>query len=659
MRLRKYNLIELKEQRLDWQNVCLDYLDEEKRKNFENKKIAVDMYIEGHSLKQITKVTNLSIQVISKLVGRCVAVDNRSGMQFGYCGLLPYKRVNSDKLQLSNINNVKTRGAFKTLLIKYPALKKMIEDIYFNNKKVTLEKNIRTSDLHKIFLEECRKLNIQDYEYPFNTFDNAKRTFYNYLKNIEIETPDKAINRQNMNAKQKYNSTGKGQRVRINPINPYSVVQIDGHKIDMIYSVEVRNKHGEIELMPALRMWLIAVMDVSTRTIIGYSLSTNENYNQTDILRAIKNSIIPKIPITFSIGNLGYPDNFGFPSLAIDSLGWAMFDTIMLDNAKSHLATNVINKLSSTLYCSLNFGAVSSPETRGIIERVFKTLEKGGYHRTPSTTGSNIKDPKRNKAEENAVKYGIKFSDIAELTEYFIAIYNNSPHSYLDNQTPLQCLKRRVVDAGMKPHIADDAMKEKINALTYLTELKTIRGSATHGKRPYISYKGVEYRNDILSQSMGLIGNKIIIEINPDDIRTLTAYFEDGSYFGILIAVGDWGRVPHSLKTREEANKLANENRKNGNSAFYAPLAELEKELNERSIKNIRARTKAARIRTEQKKKLELTNSTEPILNSDSIAKKNIQNEKNFDKEDSYTQEELNAILSADSIEEAFIKGLL
>ena len=33
---------------------------------------------------------------------------------------------------------------------------------------------------------------------------------------------------------------------------------------------QVMNKHGEIVLMPAVRMWLIAVIDVATRVVLGY-----------------------------------------------------------------------------------------------------------------------------------------------------------------------------------------------------------------------------------------------------------------------------------------------------------------------------------------------------------------------------------------------------
>ncbi len=161
---------------------------------------------------------------------------------------------------------------------------------------------------------------------------------------------------------------------------------------------------------------------------------------------------------------------------------------------------------------------------------------------------------------------------------------------------------------------------------------------------------------------MGLIGQKLIIEINPDDIRTILAYFENGTELGILTAVGEWGRKNHSLKTREEAIRMANYNKEN-HSPFYAPLSEYEAELNERAAQERRARTKASRIRTEQEKSLH-SNSPEQIT---SLKQKNSKIPSIASQEDlaikrkmeSYTKEEMEAISNAGSLEEAFNQGLI
>ena len=140
-----------------------------------------------------------------------------------------------------------------------------------------------------------------------------------------------AIKRATKTSQQHFAITSYGESYNINPIAPYNIVQLDGHKIDMIYSVEVENEHGEVIRMPATRAWLITVMDVATRAIIG---------------QAIYNAIKPHKKTNFSHESLKYPENDGFPSLCIPETKWAAFDVIMLDNAKSHLAQNVIYKLN-------------------------------------------------------------------------------------------------------------------------------------------------------------------------------------------------------------------------------------------------------------------------------------------------------------------------
>lgn len=586
---KKYNLSTLKIERLEWKNVLVDVLDNTAREAFLSRKKAVDMYIDGFTLKEIEDKTNINKVSINKYVEKCRAINPQDNQPYGYGALLHYKHTSkkvSNKINTTSSN----KGNFEALLLHYPQLQSFIYDNYFGNKKDTLEKNMKVSILHKKFLTECRQLGIQDYEYPFNTDSKASRSLQRYINELRNKNESKTINRESKDAQQRFNSTGKGQKYSSEPIIPYSVVQLDGHKIDMLYSVEVIHSDGSITYLPATRMWLIAIIDVSTRAILGYSLSTQQNYNQTDVLAAIKDAMCPRVPIEFSIPGFEYPSNGGFPSFAIKEVEWAMFENIMLDNAKSHLAHDVVSKLTERLGCAVNFGSVATPETRGIVERFFYTLEENGYHRIVSTTGSNIQDTRRLNAEKDASKYQVTYNDIVELTEYLIAKYNNSPHSALSGRTPLQVLENRVINAGIQPYIAYSKQKETINSLTNIIIERTVRGSYKNGKRPYISYEGVEYRNEILSITTSLVGTKVFLDVNPSDISSILAYTEDGIELGYLRAVGDWGLHPHSLRTRKNALKAIRKNTSE-NEPFFVSLVSYEEELKKRATKSRVART--------------------------------------------------------------------
>lgn len=637
----------------DWDDVNCELFSDFKRKTFEQRKRAIELYSKGLSVKEIYNTTGIRPNKISGYIDKCITINPDTGRQYGFEALIPNNKIAKSKRSGFD-STAKRRGSFSHLLAEFPELQQFILGVYVGDPKITLEKNMSVSHMHLLFLEKCRKVKLSDADYPFNTTDKAKRSFYKYVENLG-KMSDLATVRENKNASKKFNSTGTGNQIRNRPLVPFSVIQIDGHKIDMLYSVQVTNNQGETVNMVATRMWLIAVIDVSTRVVLGYSLTTNENYNQFDVLAALRNSIMPKTKLNFTLNGIEYPENGGFPSLAIPETHWALPNIIMLDNAKSHLANNVQNKLIEDLFCTLNFGSVATPETRGIVERMFGRLEKDGYHRIVSTTGSNPNDNKRKDPEKNAEKYVISYDDIVQLTEYFIAIYNTSPHSSLNNETPLECMHRRIKQDGMKPCIADAEMKKKIYELTNVTEIRIIRGNKKSGRRPYITFKGVEYRNDILSQSVGLIGKKLIIDVNPDDIRTIKGYFEDGTYIGLLTAVGEWGRRKHSLDTRKDAIKLSNSNKIKNNTKSRVDLTDFEAELRERAKNERRARTKAARIQRDANTIDNSGYKREP----EKTTVKNGNSKISTNENQTYTDEEIEAIMNAESFESAYDEGLL
>jgi len=596
---KKYNLTELRTSQQEWKKVLEEALDPDNREIFINRKKAVDMYIDGVSDVSIKHETGIHETKITKLIEKCARIDPATNEPYGYAALLPYRRIEGYKRAPGRGSGATTAGLFEQLLQRYPSLAVFITNNYFGKKETTLEKNMQIPALHSKFLIECRKLGINDDEYPFNTASKGQRSLRRYVNELKSQNPSLAIKREGKDARQKYRSTGKGRKYSTIPLAPYSLVQLDGHQIDMLYTVPVTNSDGSVLNLPATRLWLIAVIDAATRAILGYSLTSGENYSQTDVLAAIKDAIQPRVRIEFTIPGFRYPEGGGFPCFAIEEANWAIFDAIMLDNAKAQLAHDVVNKITEKLRCAISFGPVATPETRSIIERFFGTLEENGYHRTVSATGSNARDAKRDDAEKNAVNYGVTYNDLTELTEYLIATYNNSAHTGLSGRTPIQVMEDRIKNTGMAPCIASSKMKETAAGLTHLTVERTVRGTFSSGKRPYISYEGVEYRNEAISISDRLVGTKLFIEVDPDDISSVHAYTEDGVELGHLSAVGIWGRRSHSLKTRKEALKFANSN-KTKNSPFYATLAGYEEELRNRAAQSRSARTKGERIKREQ-----------------------------------------------------------
>ena len=127
--------------------------------------------------------------------------------------------------------------------------------------------------------------------------------------------------------------------------------------------------------------------------------------------------------------------------------------------------------------------------------------------------------------------------------------------------------------------------------------------SAACGKRPYIQYKEAKYRNNILASSGEYVGKEITILIDLEDVSTVEAYNDKGYFLGTLTANGEYGRIPHSLKSRENAASLARENGMK-NREFFTPLTEYETFLKGQAKTSRRAATKADILRKENKKQL-------------------------------------------------------
>jgi len=594
MASRKYDLAALQADREEWTIIPEEVIADKYRDTYKRRKTAVDMYIDGCKISDIEERTSIKHSNLPRLLERCLG-ENENNVQNGYAGLIPGKRLNKNILE-RNIQK-----PFGNLLVKYSELEAYIKGNYFGIAPYTTERVMNIRTLHEKFLRKCKELQICEDEYPFNTDTQGYYSLYRYVKKIEKENVELAANRESVTARQKITSTGIGRKYIQNPVAPFSTVQIDGHIIDIIYTTQVRMPDGTIQAMAAHRCWLFAVIDVATRCIIGYSTSQEMNYNQYDVLRAFQNSILPHKKMEFKIPGFSYPPNGGFPSIALPETRYALFDMVMLDNAKSHLAKNVRNKALNIINCTLNYGSVATPETRGIVERFFGTLEMKGFHRLPMTTDSDIKGIKRRNPEYKAVKYDVTYDDILEVIEQLIIQYNNSPHEALYNHTPLQEMERKIREYGMMPSIASEHKIEEIMKLMYHIETRRVCGGVKNGKRPYINYKNARYRNDILASSNIYLGKEITLLINPDDISTIEAFTKEGMPLGILRANGEYGQKSHSLKSRQAINKYAKQN-KLENRTFSTPITAYEQELERRAPYSKRDRTKADILRREEGK---------------------------------------------------------
>jgi len=90
---KKYNLSELKINRLTWKKVLEDALNPENKEMFLNRKNAVDMYIAGASLATIEKETTIKKTKVGIFVKKCYKINPDTNEPYGYAALIPYHHI--------------------------------------------------------------------------------------------------------------------------------------------------------------------------------------------------------------------------------------------------------------------------------------------------------------------------------------------------------------------------------------------------------------------------------------------------------------------------------------------------------------------------------------------------------------------------------------
>lgn len=149
MACKKFNLTELQKIRESWQDIPVEAVPESKRKVFSDRKNAVNMYIDGVSVKEIHNATGCDRTHISQLITKCLTL-NEHGEYYGYNALIPYMKTKCMK------EKAKESGkSFSKLLSEYPTLVDYIAGCWHGNRKYTTETHMNLTTLHQdYFLKE-------------------------------------------------------------------------------------------------------------------------------------------------------------------------------------------------------------------------------------------------------------------------------------------------------------------------------------------------------------------------------------------------------------------------------------------------------------------------------------------------------------------------
>lgn len=541
-----------------WPTVLDTLIDFEYREKFNKKCKAVEMYLDGYPLVDIQKTTGVNSKSITTLVHKCKKIAS-DGRIFGFRALIPF--LNFKQYERSAAHQFKypeaqggLSGVFEQTLKKFPDISAKL--IQYIKKKHSKELNvhevkIRAKDLHKTFLRLLKEHDVNDNQWPFNTKHLGFKTIQKYLDEVLDESFNKTVTSRGEQVAAAHLAVGTGYERFLTFEEPYEVVQLDAYSINAFFTAEFQTPENIKTDIQLERIWLIAMIETVSGAILAQSVIYRSEVSADDVLSVIRKAVNPTERLKLTIPGLKYPDNGGMPDEVFPECQGALWGTIMLDGALAHLSNTIHERVRKQLGFSINWGPAAHFERRPDIERYFARISKDLFMRLPSTTGSKPGKGRAKNAEQKAVVYKIRAHEAEEMAAVFVAQHNETPSEGTFFNSPIEVLKHYI--ENNKDHFLIRKLPVKYGNSSVLIPLiltATIRGGRESGRRPYIQLYGVRYTNPVLANTSGLIGKKLKLEVDENDLTYCKAYLSDGGEIGILSASSNW-QTKHDLKTRK------------------------------------------------------------------------------------------------------------
>lgn len=551
-----------------WPTVDTSEFSEVDRTIYDLRAEAVRLFVEEKDvpIAEITRRTSVHREQLYRLLTRCLGKAEDGRIQ-GFRGLIPGKHL-KDYVRTAPVKPSKPKskggaaGAFKALLERHEKICTwLVRQAKLRKKPLGSEiRKVRKAipHLHREFLNKLREAGVRQDEYPFNRDLQGLRSFQAFVRLLEdggnepsdennLEPPDVSV----VSPDAEMASSQVPQHML-----PFDGVQFDGHKIDLRLTLRYVDPFGLEFLFEITRIWILVALDVASRAVLGFQLVLAPEYDSDEIARALQSCFGSSHPPQFTIPGISVREGGGFPCDIFEAAkypGWRWFQ---YDSARANLATATLERLTEIVGCFIHTGRLGEPDDRAIIERFFAYLAKYGLHQAPGTTGSKPDDEARRLADVGKdISRLMTVDELAQVIYVMLADKNGESHAGLGGRTPNEALGYWLSKPGVRIRQLPTQKRRK---LIFLQEARvtTVVGGSKTKRRPHINFEGVRYDSDLMVSKPELIGKKLRIYFNIQDIRQLHAFFEDGAELGVLRASRSWRKTAHSLRLRKEILRL-------------------------------------------------------------------------------------------------------
>lgn len=547
-----------------WVEVDAQALSEERRALYLRRRRGIELYFAGATEPELKQACGLGRAHIYRLITERCLQQHPDGNLYGWRGALPHARVKAyTRTKPVTVNDWGggAVGALQYLLGSSQCRglqEKFHERILARTAALQSPRRSR-AELFRWFIEELRQRGFEQRgEWPFNVAKLGYTSICRYIDRVLQQHPRRQ--RQLLGGRDAERKARAGDGTRRPLLRLLQRVECDAHKLDARMVVMVPSPHGGLEPRRVHRLWVVVLIEVTSRVVLGYHLSLRRECSAEDVLRAIKCALSPWQPRELQFSGNAYASGAGLPSYRSARYLGACWEEFSVDGALANICARVEQPLRDVVGARVlkpqdaaSFSCRRSLDDRPYIESFFRQLAAGGFHKLAATTGSSPSDrPGDPVATADATQFQLEYAE--ELLDVLIANYNATPHSGLGWRTPLDQLDYLSRREGVVLRTADPGA---VRRMVGVRKLCTVLGGVHTGRRPYFNFANARYSAEWLCLRTDLVGQQLWLHIeDEDDARWASVSTPQGLFLGQVRAAPPWHLTPHTLYMRQAIRAL-------------------------------------------------------------------------------------------------------
>lgn len=528
----------------NWPAFDVKSLEPEQRSVYRARHQAVMLVLSGSTLSEAGHAAGLSASQVSRILSRALGGQSRCPDPALTQALIPYQHVRSSLPTKVDSNRVNQgfRGQFNRLLHDHPEIIDLVDEVIRRSQRHDpAARHLPIVDVHAKLIRHLRQKGFTESDYPLNTETHGResfRRFYNKRRRALMDHKFEARSKRHLNGgaiDPSYHQVGS--------------VEFDHHLLDAESSVQIDDGiRRTLKLLQIPRFWLGLVVEKSSNAILGYSFDFGKTPGQYSVLHCL--DMLQRGREAFDQGLIAVEDPLP-PALPMDFYPELKLipREIRLDNAWAHFSNLVCSVSIDQFAATLVHGHPAIPLARQLVESTFKKLERY-IHTFPSTTGTNVLDPRRPKRRVGDEPPLITVPALIEVIHRLVSEHNLRSMQSLDGLSPVEYLRRSMDDGSLCP-VFDASLSLK----SPFERSVTRQVKLYDGLSPHINMLYTRYRGSCLKPSM--VGRKVLVRYSVLDVRYAEAFTVDGRHLGSLSVPARWMNIAHDEYTRQQAAKYA------------------------------------------------------------------------------------------------------